>query len=50
MNVKFVDGLVEQLKGQTPLQEMDGNPIYPLMQEKTLDAVVSSDSVVRKTA
>ena len=38
MNVKFVDGLVEQLKGQTPLQEMDGNPIYTLMQEKTLDA------------
>lgn len=36
MNVKFVDGLVEQLKGQTPLPEQDGNPIYKLMQEKDL--------------
>ena len=36
MNVKFVDGLVEQLKGQTPLQETDANPIYSLMQEKEL--------------
>lgn len=36
MNVKFVDGLVEQLKGQTPLQEEEGNPIYKLMLEKDL--------------
>ncbi len=36
MNVKFVDGLMEQLKGQTPLPDMDGNPIYKLMQEKDL--------------
>lgn len=36
MNVKFVDGLMEQLKSQTPLQEMDGNPIYTLMQQKEL--------------
>lgn len=36
MNVKFVDGLVEQLKGQTPLQEMDSNPVYTLMQQKEL--------------
>lgn len=34
MNVKFVDGLMEQLKSQTPLPEQDGNPIYKLMQEK----------------
>ncbi|HYD19094.1 MAG TPA: hypothetical protein VEF76_11505 [Patescibacteria group bacterium] len=36
MQMKFVDGLVEQLKGQDPLPEMDGNPIYTLMQEKSL--------------
>lgn len=35
-DVKFVDGLREQLKGLQPLPEDAGNPIYKLMQDKTL--------------
>ncbi|MBI1215884.1 MAG: hypothetical protein GC185_08710 [Alphaproteobacteria bacterium] len=36
MNVKFVDGLVESLKGHAPLPEDEGNPIYKLLQDKEL--------------
>jgi hypothetical protein len=35
-DVKFVDGLREQLKSGQPLPEEDSNPLYTLMQEKSL--------------
>lgn len=36
MDVKFVDGLVEQLKSSQPLPQEDGNPVYSLMQDPAL--------------
>lgn len=38
MDMKFVDGMVEQLKNNTPIPEQEGNILYKMMQDRDMTA------------